>query len=732
MVLVAWALVLLFAGVELRNLKIDTTIGSALDKAGEPWADYQRSLTLFGGDEFVSIALAPSEEPFSKRSLKTVLALSDELEQLGSVRRVDSLSTVALIRSEADGSLLVSPALTDEAVTSAHARSKLAEQVRRDRIAYRSLVSEDGRVFGVNVVFDEDVDGDRESTVSEIAAVLSYFDGAVMSGVPVVRAEAGLLTRSEIVRLVPGTVVAIAIILALSFGRARATIPALAVGGIGTATCLAAMAAAGTPLSFSTAVLPSVILALACAYAMHFLTAESRSIGRADTALELKAVAGPVALSGCTTALGFISMGTTNVSLIRDLAVFGALGVFVSTVACLTIVPALLSMLPATGERTPRILGALEMRIGPAWTEAVLRRRKPILFCWLAALLACVVGLSRLQVSSDVIEWFPPGGELRASYAQVTDRLSGITPVNVVVSPPAGSSAVSPEMVRRLAAFSAAAESHPAVGKSLSIADPLAMMHREIGDGDGLSLPSEASLISQYLALLDGVEQLDDVVTPTRDAANVLLRLNENSSEDIRAVEEWVRRWWVLHGVPGSKVDVTGIMYEFARAQDSIAWAGLRGAALAFVTIALLVAAYFRDARFLLAAVVINAVPVAVIMGVIGWLRVPLDAATVCVASLAVGIAVDDTIHALAEIRSASEPGKAFEKSVMVALPRVMTPLVLSTLAIGAGFGVLATSSIALISGLGLAMCAAVAACLLADLSLLPSLLAGRSQPMRK
>lgn len=730
-VLLGWAMGLVLAGLQWRHLEIDTTIGSALDRSGQPWANYERSLDLFGGDEFVTIALAPADAPFAEASLKEVLAISDLLEGLESVRRVDSLSTVPLIRSDEDGALQINPGLTVDVASSAAGRGRLAELVRRDAVVRKSLVSGDGTVFGVNVVFDDDVDGDRESVVAEIETSLAEFDGTVMSGVPVVRAEAGTLTRSEIGRLVPLTVAAVALVLIVAFGRARAAIPALAVGGIGAGGCLAAMALAGVPLSFSTAVLPSVILALSCAYSMHFLAAESRSGDREATESALREVAGPVALSGTTTALGFVSMATTSVSLIRDLAVFGAFGVVVSTIACLTIVPAVLSLRPPAGDRRPRIPRVIESEIGPRWTDLIVRHRRAVILFWFVIVGLCVVGLTHLHVSSDVIEWFPAEGELRRSHAEITERLSGITPVNVVVNPPEGMSAATPEMVQRIAGFSEALEAHPTVGKALSIAAPLAMMHRELGQGDGESVPRDPEVVAQYLALLDGVEQLDDVVTPSRDVANVLLRLDDNSSASILALADWAEIWWAEHGTPGSSVDVTGIMYEFARAQDEISWAGIRGAALALATIALLVMAYFRDLRFLLVAVVINAVPVAVILGVIGWMGIALDAATVCVASLAIGIAVDDTIHALAEVRSASPGSGGAEDPVRFGLPRVMSPLILSTVAIASGFGVLATSSIALVSGLGLAMCAAVVACLLADLSLLPSLLAADPQQRR-
>jgi hypothetical protein len=347
-------------------------------------------------------------------------------------------------------------------------------------------------------------------------------------------------------------------------------------------------------------------------------------------------------------------------------------------------------------------------------------------------MIGAAFGLSRLNVSSDVIEWFPEESELRQSYSEIRRRLSGITPVNVLIEPPLGTSAVSPPMVAATANFSRELERNPMVGKSLAVSDPLALLHRELAGAENYAVPSTERLINQYMLLLDGVEQMDDVVTRNRDSTNVLIRLNDNSSRAIFEFSTWAERWWQTHGVPGARVGVTGIMFEFARAQDAIALGAVSGLAIALLTVGLFVIAFFRNAWLSLVTMVANAVPVATIMGALGWMGIPLDAATACVASLSIGIAVDDSIHVVSEYRITSSTTGSGRAALTSSVTRVLPALVLTTVAVLIGFGALWTSSIALVSSLGVMMCASVSVCLLADITLLPALLAIEGQRMSK
>jgi predicted RND superfamily exporter protein len=333
------------------------------------------------------------------------------------------------------------------------------------------------------------------------------------------------------------------------------------------------------------------------------------------------------------------------------------------------------------------------------------------------------VGVFRLTVSSDVILWFPPDSELRLSYDNIRERFSGITPVNVFVEADQTQSVTTPRVLAAIDALAEDLRNHPSVGKVLSVADPLRMLQREFAD-DGLDvLPDSQPVIDQYLLILDGVEEMEDVLATDRRSANILLRVDNNSSAEIVDLAKWVTDWWSRNGIPGYRATATGIMHEFGRAQHEIAIGGLWGVSIALAAIGVVLVVFFRTPSLAGIALLANAAPICILFGLLGWVGIPLDAGTVCVASLALGIAVDDTIHVVSAYSEESGKDARLRWSLEQSFMRVLPALLFTTITISLGFGVLGVSDFVLVRNLGILMTAAACLCLISDTLLLPALL---------
>jgi hypothetical protein len=190
-------------------------------------------------------------------------------------------------------------------------------------------------------------------------------------------------------------------------------------------------------------------------------------------------------------------------------------------------------------------------------------------------------------------------------------------------------------------------------------------------------------------------------------------------------VAEEARAWWADHGVAGYGARTTGIMYEFARAEDEIAMGQLRGLGFALLAIALILLAIFRSPRLAAIALLPNAIPIAMAFGVMGLLNVPLDAGTVVLGNLALGIAVDDTIHVVTGFYGRREGGDAAGPALLGAFERTLAPVVYTTLAVAIGFAILGLSEFTFTRHLGLLTAGIMGLCLLGNVLLLPALLLG-------
>ena len=719
LVLIVWAAIAIVSSFGVAKLRVETSTDSVLDRSDPDWAFYQDSQRRFGGDEILTL-LIDGDTPFDPAILREVAGLTERFQDLPGVGRVDSLATVPLIRSSSNGDLSLEPALAAGVPQTPEALQVLAARVRADRIAPRTLVSSDERAFAVNLVLERGAEAHYASILAEVERATQ---GARVwvSGVPVFRLAADSRTRSELALFTPLTIAVVVLVLVLLFRSAQAALIPVGSSALGVWIMLGVMGALQVPLTITTVILPSVLLALGCAYSLHLLSAVSNA-GETERVDALLAVSFPIALSGLTTSLGFLAVSIVRIDAIRDIGALGALGVLSVLAATLTVGPAALTLWPLP-VREVRFQRWICDRATPAVLCFVRRHRRGVLIAWLAAMMGVSVGLGRLAVETDVILWFQPDDPIRVSYRNIRDRLSGISPLNVVIEAPDASPVNTPAVISAIDRLSAHLESLPAVGRSISIADPLRQLHGGFSGDPTLPLPGDEASISQYLVLLESKPYVRDLITADWKAANLLLRVDDNRSGALRDVAKEAERWWAENGVSGYTARTTGVMYEFARAEDAIAFGQLRGLAFAFLTIAGLLFAIFGSLRLAWIALVPNLVPIAMGFGAMGLLGIPLDAGTVVIGNLAFGIAVDDSIHAVTGFFTRWRAGDSSSIALESTYRGVAPPLIYTTALVALGFGVLAFSDFAVIRHLGILTAGLMVLCLLADLLLLPAML---------
>jgi hypothetical protein len=719
--LAAWLAAALLAGLGVARLHVDTNVQNVLDRRDPSWAFYEASLERFGGDEIVVVALRGAR-PFDPELAGFVIELSERLRVLPGVRRVDSLATVPVVHGRADGTLELDPALSADPAAP-FAGDATAERVRADRIAPRSLVSDDGTVFAVNVILEDPRHPDYERVVGAGEGAVGARP-AWISGVPVYRRHTSERIVREVVLFVPLTLATMAAVLLVVFRSPRAVPGPLLAAGLGTWLLCGAMGALGIPLTITTMILPSVLLAVGCAYAIHLLAAAPGLRGAAALEPALAPLALPIALCGVTTAIGFASMCTVRIDAILYVGALGALGVLAILAAALTATPAMLALWPLP-ERSARVCERLREHGAPAVLRLAGRRPRLVVAGWVMAFVVVGLGMTRLRVETDVTRWFERGNPVRDSYEAIRSELSGISPMNVVIESHAGAPVTAPEALAAIDALATHLRGLPRVGKVVSLADPLRQLHGGFVDDASQPLPAGQDLVEQYLLLLESVPQLADLVSADRSAANVLLRLDDNGSAHLLDVARAAETWWAEHGPPGFGARTTGIMFEFARAADSIALGQIRGFGSAFAAVSLVLLLVLRSFRLAGVALVPNLVPVFIAFGAMGLAAISLDAATVLIGSIALGIAVDDTVHLLVGYHEGRRAGVARAAAVEASLRQSFPAIVQTSIVVALGFAVLGFSGFSFIRNLGLVTAGLMMLCLAAELNLLPAMLLG-------
>jgi hydrophobe/amphiphile efflux-3 (HAE3) family protein len=689
------ALLTLALAMPIHRLEFDASAEGGMVAHDPSRVFYEQVKQRFGTDA-LTIVVVKADDVFQPGVLGVVRRLSDALARLPGVSRVDSLATVRNATNRGD--LLSTDALLPPAIPAdAAGLAGLRADTLRNPAFTGSLVASDGRAAAINVYTDasphDTAFNQRFSTqvdaviAREAAPALAIFQ----IGPPLIKATYAQYSQEDLLRLLPLSGLLLFGILYAVCGTLQAVLVPMLTGLVSIAWTLGIMALVEIPINLLTAIVPALLIAIGFTEDIHMLSEHRRLV---DTGLDRRTAVRtmtreallPVTVTSVTTVLGFGSLITSDVTMLTQFGWASAIGLTANFVVTIVLVPVLLRILPvprAVARRGPAALPALMQRTG-AFT---LRHRRVILLVAAALTVLSIVAWSRLQIDTDFISYFPEGSFIRQRAQDVHASLAGAVSFLVVVETHRPGGVTDPAIVNRIAGLQDFLAATGVVDKTLSIADFLRHLHRVIHRDDPAAgdLPTTGEQTAQYFLLLEGrdVEKYVDF-----DASTAIIAVRHNLSGSWE-VSQLLKRLdaEVARTFPRDvTVRATGESILINNAADYLAINELTGFAFTFVVIGLIHAWLFRSVVAGFLSLVPNAVPVLMNFGLMGLWGIPLNTATAMVATIALGIAVDDTVHHMVTYsRHLHEHGDP-RRAVVETLASQGPPIIWVSLALAGGF----------------------------------------------
>jgi hypothetical protein len=263
------------------------------------------------------------------------------------------------------------------------------------------------------------------------------------------------------------------------------------------------------------------------------------------------------------------------------------------------------------------------------------------------------------------------------------------------------------------------------VGETSSIVDYLMMLNRALHEDDPeyFRVPESKRLASQLL-LFGGSPESRRLIDNRRQTTSVVVNATVGDSDRITELAGRIedRMAQLPEGLSGA---VTGSAALLFKVQDDVSRGQLVSISAAFVLIYLVLAAMFTSFRVALLALFPNALPIAVYFGALGLSGITLNPSTSLVGSLALGIAVDDTIHYFARFNAEAKRAADERHGVQAALRALIRPVTFTTVGLVLGFGVLTFSELGSQVQFGLLSAFTIAVAWLVDVTLSPALCSG-------
>jgi hypothetical protein len=575
----------------------------------------------------------------------------------------------------------------------------------------------------------------REATLRALEELLP--DGGFAVGVPVVDRALGRALLNMFRRSLPLLLAVTTILLLGAFCGWAALFP-LALAAVSQTVLFGAMGYAGQRMDIVTVVLAPLVFVIAVATGVHVLAYHQRVAAAAATARDAvvetyRAKAWPVFWTGMTTCAGFGSLAVSPVPPVRWLGLWAAFGIAYLTLAALTFFPALLAVAGAGPRARPagRVVASLG-RLGGRLAAFATRRRRTVFLVFGAAAVAAAAGVPRLGVETNALTYLAREHPVRSRIAALEDAGVGSVSASLVVARPDGAPLDDPEAVRRLSRVASALRSDPRVLGAVSAGDLLAAVARhdpEILSPDAGSAEAMAAARRRIASTPELARLLGYLETGDGSLTRVLLTTGMRSH---RELEPLYRRAELLAAreLPDAEAWVTGQYPLVLAAQRSLLRTVVLSLALTLLVITAMLGAILRSGALTWRALVPNLWPVLLVLGTMGWSGVPVDSATVMIAAVVLGLAVDDTLHTLGRFRhvlgrAGSDPSRA----AVVTLGETAAGHVTTSVVLTLGFVACAFSPLVPVARFGALAAVGIAGALAADLLLVPALLASAPAP---
>ncbi|MBA3598072.1 MAG: MMPL family transporter [Methylibium sp.] len=685
----------------------------------------------FPSDEVLTV-LFQGDKLYSAGFLKRLDALAGALEGHPLVDRVTTVTTLEKISGTDDG-FSVAPLLESSRLKDASS-DELRRRVLEDRFAPDTLASSDGTSLAIAVRPKPLTDSaQRLALKTAVAAAIDeaglrpWFVGdAGPVSMDVAQLESVL---DDSLSFVPLTVAIGLLLLWWVVGRVRPVlIGAMAMSSVVLPT-IGAIAASGQPYTMATAILPSLLAAYTLATLLHFYAGvqrahaaglrRNRSIDRALTETRK-----PGAYNVLTTGAGLLSLLLVPIPPVQVFGVAGAFGTVLVFVTVFFLVPPMLRRWDT--QRWPSRSSGMGRfgRLASRLALFSLRHPKAVIG---GAIVLCVASFplaTQVRVESDILAFFKPDHPLSTQTELIESKLSGVTSLEISLTGSGRDSLKNVDSLRSISDFQQWLEQQPEVDRAVSMVDLIEEMHWAMNDEQAAfrALPGNDRLLSQYLLVYDG-RDLYELVNRDFQRARIVLSLNVHGTQGISQVIERIRERNKAQPLPGVEMDIGGHGRLFADQVDLLVQGQLNSFAGAFLQIFILMTLLWRSPVAAALCIVPNLAPLFFVFVLMGATGIPLDLATVMIASLVLGITIDDTIHLYHGYRNRLKAGAAPVFAIARSFESSGRAVLATSLLLIAQFALLAASDFIPTSNFGLLTAVGLAAGQLFELLVLPALL---------
>lgn len=741
LVVVMLSCVFLFSN--LSKLSIDTSIEGFLKKDDKVLEIYNTFLDTFGKNSLIVIAVQ-TQNIFDLGFLQKLAKFHQTIdEKVPHVDKIDSLYSARYTYGENED--LIIEKMSEYWPEKESDINGFKEKVLSNPLYHNTIINAEKNVviFGIRTeLYSKKGEGyltDEEikEAIIHLNIINKEFDlplsfNIYMAGTPVASDIITSNMKKDMITFSGISFLMIVTILGVLFRRISAVVLPIFVVIVSLLSTLSFMAIFQIPLKLPTQIIPSFLLSVGICYSLHVLmiffrnydVREKKIDAIIKTAKHVKIV---IFFTGLTTAIGIFSFSFANLSAVVEFGIFGALGVMLSTLYVIYLLLLLLAIFPIKPIEklcNKEIDDTISTKFLWAISKFSILYKKKILFVTVILLGVSFYGIDKLLFSHDPLHWLPDHSHVRISTDMIDDSINGSASYEIVIDTGVKYGVYEPDFIQKIYTLQDRLNRIPDFGKTVSIIDALKETHKALyGGKDGHDIPQGKNGIAEELFLfeLGAKSDLEKFVDDGYQNIRLSVRLphtdNEESMSQYKIIDKLVKEIF-----PDTKAAVTGFSMLVVYSTNMLIESMVTSYLITGIVISLVILAFCKTYKLGVLAMIPNFTPIIMILGIMGIFQIPIDMFTLLIGSIAIGIAVDDTMHFLYHYHKYYGQEQSNDKAIYLTLQTSGKAMLFTTIILSGGFYIYMFSEMSSIVNFGLLTATTMILAFIGDVMLTPAL----------
>jgi uncharacterized protein len=734
-----------FLGYEASKIEMSYEFAKVLPDSDSTSLEYTRFKNLFGEDGSVMVAGFNDKDFFKKDKFNDWYRISKEIKKIKGIQ--DVLSVANLYKITKDDSLeklLFKPVVTRTLRSQAETDS--IKNVILSLPFYEGLMfNKESNTYIIAITFNkrELNSSNRLEIVKTIKDSISNFGakyGIEMhySGMPFIRSEMMRKVRSEMKLFMSLALLVTAIILWLFFRTLSSVFFSLITTGLGVICTLGILHLFSYKITILSGLIPPLIIVIGvpnCIFLINKYQGEYSLHGNKMKALArtIQTMGISLFLANVTTAIGFGVLYFTNTALLVEFGTVSAIGVMVTYIITVILIPIILSLLPAPSTKSRKHLEGKRINKLLTWIDHLVHNRRKVIYLSIAAVTAIsVVGMLKVNVLGYVVDDLPQKDPLFTDLKFFEKHVKGVLPFEIFIDTKkeGGVFSENAKTLYKINALQKLVNKYEAFSKPLSVTEGIKFSYQALRGGEQkfYRMPpiGDLSKLNEYSANVKGQEnKLQHFVDDRKRYTRVSYQMADIGSDSIEKIVQKLRPQVDSIFPPiDYNVEFTGHSLVFLKGNSYLLHNLFESLLIEIILVTAVGLALFRSLRVIILSKLPVLIPLVVTAGIMGFMDVRFKPSTILIFSIAFGISSDGTIYFLTKYRhELKQRRKSVSQAISTAIHETGLSMIYTAIILFSGFAIFSASSFGGTAALGILVSITLLVSMCTNLVLLPAIL---------